>query len=265
MRRTMLLSAALFGSLLYGQETVRIPFSDAARQRLVKLNMISGSIHVRGYEGKDVVIDTKGGSRRERERDRDRQVDGLRRIDMNPGYTAEEQDNVVTIRTSATNTPGSIDLQVPAKTSLQLSTVNGGEITVEGVEGELDVKNTNGSVKLTRVGGAVVAHALNGNVVAVLDRVTADRPMSFSSLNGNIDVTLPADIKANVKMRSDNGDMYSDFDIRLTASGEVKTERTPGGKYRVQVDKSINGTINGGGPEMRLTTLNGRIMLRKAK
>src|SRR5690349_6928102 len=123
MRRMMVLSAALFGSLLYGQDTVRIPFSDAARQRLVKLNMVNGSIHVRGYEGKDVVIETRGG-RRERDRDRDRQVAGLRRIDMNPGYSAEEQDNVVTIRTNAANTPASLDLQVPAKTSLQLSTVN---------------------------------------------------------------------------------------------------------------------------------------------
>src|SRR4051794_1969192 len=101
MRRMMVLSAALFGSLLYGQETVRIPFSDGARQRLVKLSMISGSIHVRGYEGKDVVIDTKAG--RGRDRDRDRQVDALRRIDMNPGFTAEEQDNVVNIRTNPAN------------------------------------------------------------------------------------------------------------------------------------------------------------------
>jgi DUF4097 and DUF4098 domain-containing protein YvlB len=124
------------------------------------------------------------------------------------------------------------------------------------------VKNTNGSVKLTNVGGVVVAHALNGNVYVSLDRITAGRPMSFSSLNGNVDVTLPADTKATLKMRSDNGDVYSDFDILLGATGQVTTDKS-GGKYRVHVDKSINGTINGGGPEIRLTTMNGRIMLRK--
>jgi DUF4097 and DUF4098 domain-containing protein YvlB len=260
MRRMLVVSVALFGSLLYGQDSVRIPFSGTGRQRLVKLSTVSGSIHVRGYDGKEVIIDTKGGGRRP-----DRQVDGLRRIDMSPGFTAEEQDNVVTIKADPPHAPSSIDLQVPTDTSLQLSTVNGGEITVEGVEGELDVKNTNGSVKLTRVGGAVVANTSNGAVTAVLDRVTPGRPMSFSSLNGNVDVTLPADVKANVKLRSDNGDVYTDFDIQLGSSGQGTSGRGSNGKYRVNIDKTISGTINGGGPEMRLTTLNGRIMLRKAK
>src|SRR5689334_12525908 len=133
MRRVLIVSAALFGSLVYGQDVVRVPFSDSARQRLVKLSMVSGSIHVKGYTGNEVLIETKNARVRH-----DRDVDGLRRIDMNPSYTAEEQDNVVTIKASP-NAPGSIDIQVPTKTSLQLSTVNGGEVTVEGVEGELDV------------------------------------------------------------------------------------------------------------------------------
>lgn len=253
-----MVSAALFGSLVYGQDVVRVPFSDPARQRVVKLTMISGSIHVKGYNGNEVVIETKGAANRRHE------MDGLRRIDMTPGYTAEEQDNVVTIKPSM-NAPGSIDIQVPARTSLQLSTVNGGEVSVDGVEGELDVKNTNGSVKMSHVAGVVVANALNGNVIAVLDRVTPGRPMSFSSLNGTVDVTLPADTKATLKMRSDNGDVYSDFDITLGSAGQVTTGKAPGGRYRVQVDKTIAGTINGGGPEIRLTTMNGRVMLRKAK
>jgi hypothetical protein len=140
MRRVLVVGAALFGSLVYGQDVVRIPFSDAARQRTVKLSMLSGSIHVKGYNGNEVLIETKNARVRN-----DRQVDGLRRIDMNPGYTAEEQDNVVSIKAS-TNAPGSIDLQVPAKSSLQVSSVSGVEIPVAGVAGELDVKNTNGSV-----------------------------------------------------------------------------------------------------------------------
>ena len=61
-------------------------------------------------------------------------------------------------------------------------------------------------------------------------------------------------VKANVKLRSDNGDVFTDFEVKLGGMGG-----------RTQIDKSIVGTINGGGPEIRFTTLNGRITLHKAK
>src|SRR5437660_429145 len=133
MKRIAILSAAMMSALLYGQETVRVPFSDATRARLVKVSMIDGSIHVRGYDGKDVAIETRHGGRVRR----DKQVEGMHRIEMNPSYIAEEQDNVITIKGSPVNAPGSLDIEVPFKTSLQLSTINGGEITVDNVEGEL--------------------------------------------------------------------------------------------------------------------------------
>jgi hypothetical protein len=37
------------------------------------------------------------------------------------------------------------------------------------------------------------------------------------------------------------------------------------GKYRVQFDRATYGLINGGGPELQLTTFNGNIYIRKAK
>jgi DUF4097 and DUF4098 domain-containing protein YvlB len=92
--------------------------------------------------------------------------------------------------------------------------------------------------------------------------------MSFSTLNGDIDVTLPADTKAKVKMKSDNGEIYSDFDVRLDASGRqpvVEDSRSGKGKYRVRFDKAMYGTINGGGPEMQFTTFNGNVYIHKAK
>ena len=37
------------------------------------------------------------------------------------------------------------------------------------------------------------------------------------------------------------------------------------GKFRLDVDRSILGNINGGGPDIELRTFNGNIYLRKAK
>ena len=92
--------------------------------------------------------------------------------------------------------------------------------------------------------------------------------MSFSSLNGDIDVTLPADLKAKVKLKSDNGAVYSDLDIQVDASSRkpvVQDNSSGHGRFRVQFDRATYGVINGGGPEIQLTTFNGNIYIRKAK
>ena len=91
--------------------------------------------------------------------------------------------------------------------------------------------------------------------------------MSFTSMNSNIDVTLPATTKANLKLRSDNGGTWSDFEIQLRSSPitTLDDQRAGGGRYRIQTDRTINGTINGGGPDVDMRTLNGNIYIRKGK
>ncbi len=61
----------------------------------------------------------------------------------------------------------------------------------------------------------MVAHSTNGKIVASLSRLAAGKSMSFSTFNGDIDVTLPADSKATLKARADNGDIFTDFDVKL--------------------------------------------------
>jgi DUF4097 and DUF4098 domain-containing protein YvlB len=93
-----------------------------------------------------------------------------------------------------------------------------------------------------------------------------DKAMGFSTMNGDVDVTLPADIKANVKMKTDHGDMFTDFDIKVDASAQspqVDDRRKSGGRYRVRFDRGTTGSINGGGPEIQFTTFNGNILIHK--
>jgi len=126
----------------------------------------------------------------------------------------------------------------------------------------------NGPVRLLNVSGAVVAHSLNGDVVVTLDQVTPGKSMSFSTMNGDVDVTMPGSVKARVKLKSENGAIYSDFDLHMEGgAGGPKVEETHGkeGHFRVQFDKGVYGTINGGGAEMQFTTFNGKIYLRAKK
>ena len=140
------------------------------------------------------------------------------------------------------------------------------EERIEVVEGEIEVTNTNGSVVLENVAGSVIAHATNGRVLVSLRDVTPDKPMSFTSMNASLDITLPANVKANLRMRTDNGEIYSGFDItRRPGTPTTEDSRSRGGLFRVLTDQTINGTINGGGPNFDLRTLNGNIYIRKGK
>ncbi len=46
---------------------------------------------------------------------------------------------------------------------------------------------------------------------------------------------------------------------------KVTQEREGDGGYRVRMEKAVEGTIGGGGPEMRFKTYNGDIILRQPK
>ncbi len=265
MKPILALGAVMFAAcaVVSAQETtgdrVVVPARNSSRPRQVNATTLNGSITVKTYNGKDVIVETAGGRRA------DRESGGMRRIDAPRGLDVTEEDNVITVRL---NPPaqGSLVITVPPDTSLKIKS-NQGAVTAEGVRGEVEAKSLNGAINLTNISGAVVADTLNGALNIKLDRVDPAKPMSFSTLNGAIDVTLPADTKANLKMRTDHGEIYSDFEIKLTGGSQDVQTRRPGdskdAQFRVRFDRTMFGTINGGGPELSFRTLNGTINIRK--
>ena len=184
------------------------------------------------------------------------------------GLSVEEDNNIIKIETNSWK--GSVDLvvQVPWATSLKLHCVNGGNITVENVRGELEVENVNGGITLSRISGSAVAQTVNGDITVSFNKINPGKAMSMVTLNGDVDVTLPADTKATLKLKIDNqGEIYSDFELALktTSQKTVEDKRAHGGHYRVTYENAIFGTINGGGQEITLKTFNGDILLRKGK
>ncbi|MCX6564291.1 MAG: DUF4097 family beta strand repeat-containing protein [Candidatus Aminicenantes bacterium] len=124
-----------------------------------------------------------------------------------------------------------------------------------------------GAIKLTNVSGSVVAESTNGDIEVVLSRVAPGKPMSFVTFNGAFDITLPADTKASLRIKSNMGEVFSDFDIALKTPpvDAEKTTNREGGKFRLNLDRAVFGTINGGGPEFKFENFNGNIYLRKKK
>jgi hypothetical protein len=248
-------------------EHVAVAFSDPSQPGKLNVKLLAASISIKGYAGKEVVIDARMGE----DEDKDSKPEprsGMHRIrNAASGLEVEEEHNVMSVHTGfPNNRPVHLTIQVPSRTSLDLSVVNEGDISVDAVDGDIVANNVNGAVTLTNVSGAVVAHALNEDVKATFTRYSG-KPMSFSSLNGTLDITLPADTKANIKLESDNGEVYSDFPVDMLAPSvnqTVQDDRSKGGKYRLKIEKSMMGRINGGGPEITFKTFNGDIKLHRA-
>jgi putative adhesin len=255
-------------------ERVTVTFSDPSKPGIVKVHVMMGGITVKGMNRKDVTVETKPSARGDGRGGRgrgptvsyrqDEAPAGLRRLTQPGGFSLEEENNELTI-SSPFGRSIDFEIQVPVRTNLKLSAVNGGDVVVDGVEGEVEVNNVNGPIALTNIAGSVVAHSVNGSVKATLTRVTPDKAMAFASMNGNIDVTLPSSLKANLKLQSDRGDVFTDFDVQVRPATPtpVEDQRKGGGRFRIDVNKAIYGTINGGGQEFELRTFNGNVYLRK--
>src|SRR5215469_6815951 len=239
--------------------------TDPTRPVLVKASLVNGGITVKAYDGKEVIVEARARIR-ERESSRSESNSMKRIVVSSTGLSVEAENNEVHVSTDSFARPIDLTITVPVHTSLKLSAVNDGSIVVTGVDGELDINDVNGSVTLNNVSGSAVAHALNGRVLVTFTRINP-KPMAFSSLNGDIDVTFPADLKANLTLKSDRGEIFSDFDVQVQASAPKQTVedgRKEGGKYVVKIDRAVHGTIGGGGPEMQFTNFNGSIYIRKA-
>ncbi|GAB4010052.1 hypothetical protein GCM10028808_20080 [Spirosoma migulaei] len=253
------------------KEQLVVPLSDASKPGNLRVGLINGSIHVVGYSGKDVVIDIVASPKRGRRDDDDdrpdRTANGMKRIatGLPLDVIAEEKNNTVNVNANTTRQTIDLTIKVPQRFSLKVSTINNGTIEVENVSGNLEVNNVNGYIHLTNVAGSAVATTVNGNVIASFKSIDSDTPMAFSTLNGNVDVTFPSSVKANSKLKSDRGDIYSDFDIDVDKNQPKVNRTSQSGMYQVKIEDWVYGKINGGGPEVMMKNMNGNIYIRKAK
>jgi hypothetical protein len=257
-----------------GTERTTVSFSDPSRPGVLHVALVTGNIVVKGADVKDVTIETRGRTGRflgphgpeDQPHDSEEAPPGLHRLPQQPSITVEEQNNRLSVSSPGFGNPADLQIEVPRRTNLQLSTVNNSDVVVEGVDGELEISNVNGSIKLTGVGGSVVAHTVNGEVTATLTHASPQKPMAFTSLNGVVDVTLPAAAKANLKLRTDNGSVFTDFELHMLpqpSPAVAEDTRQSGGRYRLEVNKVIYGALNGGGAEIEARTFNGNIYVRK--
>jgi hypothetical protein len=239
-----------------------VPLSDPAKRGKLKAHINYGSITVKGSARKDILVRYK--TTDDNEDPKASTKGGLKRIGGG-GLDLEvaESENNVKISSNSWNHKLELEVEVPVGMDLDVKTYNDGDLFVSNIQGEIVLTNYNGEITANNISGSVMATTYNGDIKVTFDKVTAATPMSYSTYNGDIDIALPAAHKASLKMKTERGDIYSDFDVAFKSTGPVQQKDTKAGVYKVVVDDWKRGDINGGGAEMTMKNYNGDIFVRR--
>ncbi len=95
----------------------------------------------------------------------------------------------------------------------------------------------------------LIVETINGDIVST----GFSGPFELNTINGDIDLYISPDAKADLSMETINGTMYTDLDMELI--------QKKGSLCKVGGD--VDTKLNGGGPEINLSTINGTMYLRK--
>lgn len=147
------------------------------------------------------------------------------------------------------NNPVRVDyrLRVPRQAHLdELSTLQG-DIVIHDVEGTMEAHSLHGDIEGINVSGSVVAHALTGNIMVSLRALPDPRlPFTLATLNGNVDLMMPARADADLALYTVAGNIAGDYPFQVSS--------TPG-------DSTRRVHLGAGGVHMELRTVRGNIRL----
>lgn len=324
------LSAALLSAGLRADETTNsIKFSHPDQPGTLRVTIARGDIRIIGADTPEVVVTTEMAPKHQT------RSDGLRVLTEAATYALTEKDNTVTLDATSDGWSGAssdFKIKVPRNTNIVVQNAMGGDIVCGGVQGDMEVKSLHGEVQLDDISSSAVVDTMNGEITANVRELKPGKTLSFTSMNGEVLVKVPADGKANVRLRTQNGSILTDFDEKTLVT---KLENVGGGPHgralspdlqralreagragaiaaqhaaeaireaaeaareganeasadgengdpkigpippipplpptlisipTVTGGKLVTGTLNGGGPEINVTTMNGDVTLRK--
>lgn len=241
--------------LSFAQEYKTTFDSNSASNRL-NIMVEGGAIHVEGYAGNELIITAEGyEAPPEKAKGMRALYAGGQEDNSGIGLSVSKEGNVIQL-TSVGHQEIDYLIKMPNQASLQ---VNAGprneEVVIKNVKGEIEVKAHSDDVEIEGISGPVVANSISGNMKLSFDQLNTDKPIVISMISGDVDLILPATTKADFKLSSISGEVYTDLDINMMQKEDQ------GRAYGMR--KPINGSINGGGTPIQVNTVSGNIYLRK--
>ena len=227
---------------------------DNSKDAKLVLEGFTDDLPIEGYAGNEIIV--SGGVSMHSDR-----AKGLKTVyaagtdNTGIGVSMEKDGNRIYLRCLLPITQSArYKIRVPENMALMITRdcARGGETAISNMKSDIEFKGCQ-DVTLKNVTGPLVISTISGSVNVVFSDISKDKPISITSVSGEVDVTMPAKAGFNVEMGTVTGIMYSDFDF--PASNKDGMQRVGGNTIRTK--------MNGGGIDLRLHSVSGSVYLRK--
>ena len=206
--------------------------------RVVEIRVTSGRVFVTGTDGNTVLVRARVSNAdhpvavAEEPTSDDPRATGLRKITHSAtGLETWADGNVVTVATQSFGEAVELFVSVPRDARVDIGShfadsvsvvgihapvyiSSNGSVHLSGINGNVEV-STAGWVYLSDLSGSVVVNSQFGGIEGSLREVDPDRPISLSA-TGPIDIALPEGAKATLHMKTSFGEVFTDFDMKVT-------------------------------------------------
>lgn len=206
----------------------------------VSLENINGNVTVTGWERKEVQIDAV-------KKARDQQRLDEARIEV------DASSDSVQIKTKypeghTNNNPATVtyELHVPRLARLDHINLVNGSLEVSKVNGEIDADLVNGKTDIRDLSGRLNISAVNGTITANYRSLDNVNEIHLKSVNGAINLGLPASPNAEVSVSTVNGGITTDFPLQVQ------------GKF---MGHHLDGTLGSGGTHIEISNVNGSVRI----
>ncbi len=246
--------ALISGEHLLAQE-YKLKVSGNKTLKLLEVN----KVEVVGYEGSEIVFTTELKKSGDEER-----AKGLTAIsgagltdNTGIGLSAVDKGNEIEVQQLARNNSNRYLIKVPSNVKLfyEHTGVSGSDFKASNIKSEMEVSTLHNSIKLENVTGPMTLNSVHGKIEVIFSSLNQSNPTSILSVHGLVDVSLPADTKANLQMDSNWGELYTDMKIEFDKAKDGMTVHS----------SNVKGKLNGGGIELHLSSTHNNVYLRTKK
>jgi len=215
----------------------RASYTLAATGRVVIQNLY-GNVEIVAWDRDEVLVQaTKHSTDPRRLNDAQVVVDSSTElVSIHTQYTGADAEH-----------PASVEyhIMVPRRANLENVRLINGVLSISGVTGPVKASSVNGSIKADKLSGQAELSTVNGSLEAGFERLSKCHPISLTSVNGPIRLSLPGGAGAPVSALNLSGGIDADF----------------GRAWRAPTGHRLDASVNGGGAAIRLHNVNGGISI----
>ncbi len=243
----------LFPLFLFGQDFEKNYNLPAGSK--ISVDSVSGDITVTGYAGSSIHVKAiKEGYDKDKVQVVDNSTSNRLELKAEYPHSCNCEASIRFILEVPSGTEYLFDTLSTASGDIAVSGVKGtvslrsasGDLSARQISGKLDVNTASGDVKLDRIIGSVVAKSVSGDVEVDLEQLQGSDPLSFKSVSGDVVIAAPANLDAEIEMKTLSGDMTTDFPLTIESAqfGSQKgaTGRIGQGTHKIEV-KTVSGDV----------------------